>query len=187
MTTATRRLEFDAAHRVPGHTGKCRTIHGHRYGVEITVEAIVPDDGMIIDFGIIKQRVGAWIDKHLDHTTLYWADDGYMRRGAAASEAEGDLKPWFAMYAPPTAENIASMIATVADLMMPEVTVTNVGVYETPNCRADAEPLYGVERVHVTRMVRSQETGGPNEASTRAGATWPEGVPQAPPSWDDRV
>ena len=58
MIEITRRLEFDAGHRVLGHEGKCKNLHGHRYSAEITVTA--PDlDGLgrVIDFGVIKEKV----------------------------------------------------------------------------------------------------------------------------------
>ena len=35
-TTCTRRIEFDAAHRVMEHESKCRHLHGHRYAIEAT-------------------------------------------------------------------------------------------------------------------------------------------------------
>ena len=35
--TCTRRIEFDAAHRVMGHEGKCKHLHGHRYALEARV------------------------------------------------------------------------------------------------------------------------------------------------------
>ncbi|MQM35299.1 MAG: 6-carboxytetrahydropterin synthase QueD, partial [Candidatus Accumulibacter phosphatis] len=33
----TRRLEFDAGHRIPDHKSQCRHLHGHRYALEITL------------------------------------------------------------------------------------------------------------------------------------------------------
>ncbi|MHB8760606.1 MAG: 6-pyruvoyl trahydropterin synthase family protein, partial [Thiobacillus sp.] len=33
----TRRLEFDAGHRIPNHGSQCRHLHGHRYALEITL------------------------------------------------------------------------------------------------------------------------------------------------------
>ena len=52
----TRRLEFDAGHRIPNHQSQCRHLHGHRYALEITLGGGVidaagrPDDGMVMDF-----------------------------------------------------------------------------------------------------------------------------------------
>ena len=37
MISITRRLEFDAGHRIPDHRSQCRNLHGHRYVLEITL------------------------------------------------------------------------------------------------------------------------------------------------------
>ena len=57
----TRRLEFDAGHRIPHHDGHCKHVHGHRYVLEVTLMGNVlshqghGDDGMVLDFGDIKK------------------------------------------------------------------------------------------------------------------------------------
>ena len=56
MLTITRKLEFDAGHRIPDHKSQCRNLHGHRYTLEITLVGAVidvegsSDNGMIMDF-----------------------------------------------------------------------------------------------------------------------------------------
>lgn len=58
-----RKFEFDYAHRVLGHESKCKHLHGHRGVAEVIVSSPGLDSlGRIIDFGIVKQRVGKWID-----------------------------------------------------------------------------------------------------------------------------
>ena len=37
MLTITRKLEFDAGHRIPDHNSQCRNLHGHRYTLLITL------------------------------------------------------------------------------------------------------------------------------------------------------
>ena len=37
----TRRLEFDAGHRIPNHASQCRHLHGHRYAIEVTLSGEV--------------------------------------------------------------------------------------------------------------------------------------------------
>ena len=41
MLTITRKLEFDAGHRIPDHKSQCRNLHGHRYTLEITLVGAV--------------------------------------------------------------------------------------------------------------------------------------------------
>ncbi|MBP7991718.1 MAG: 6-carboxytetrahydropterin synthase, partial [Rhodocyclaceae bacterium] len=56
----TRRLEFDAGHRIPDHRSQCRHLHGNRYALEITPSGEVIErneeqaNDMVIDFGDIK-------------------------------------------------------------------------------------------------------------------------------------
>ena len=40
IAVITRKLEFDAGHRVMNHESKCATCHGHRYVLEVTAEDI---------------------------------------------------------------------------------------------------------------------------------------------------
>lgn len=82
--TCTRRLEFDAAHRVVGHEGKCAHLHGHRYAVELTAEAEMDAVGRVIDFSVLKAKVGGFIDGGWDHGMLLNPDDHAARAAVAA-------------------------------------------------------------------------------------------------------
>src|SRR3569623_1485578 len=85
MLTITRKLEFDAGHRIPDHKSQCRNLHGHRYTLEITLVGAVieeegrSDNGMIMDFSDVK----ALAKKHLvdvwDHAFLVYAKDRAVR------------------------------------------------------------------------------------------------------------
>lgn len=135
MRTCTRRIEFDAAHRVMRHESKCKHLHGHRYVVDVTCAADALDPlGRVVDFGVIKSSFGAWVDGQLDHGTLVHVDDVELR---GLCEAQG----WrcFVMRSNPTAENIAEVLFNVAQAMLEEhgVRIVSVRVYETPNCWAD--------------------------------------------------
>jgi 6-pyruvoyltetrahydropterin/6-carboxytetrahydropterin synthase len=53
--SCTRRIEFDAAHRVMEHESKCKHLHGHRYALEATFVAPDLDTlGRVVEFGVIK-------------------------------------------------------------------------------------------------------------------------------------
>ena len=63
-----RRFEFEAAHRLPNHPGKCRELHGHSYKLVVQVERPVDSEtGMVIDFSDLKQTVGERVLTRLDH------------------------------------------------------------------------------------------------------------------------
>lgn len=62
-------MEFDAAHHLPLHKGRCSQIHGHTYKVEVVLQGSVGEDGMVMDFYDLKRVVKKVIDE-LDHTNL---------------------------------------------------------------------------------------------------------------------
>lgn len=156
--TITRRLEFDAGHRVYQHESKCAHIHGHRYVVEIECGGMLDKLGRIIDFSVVKRLCGAWIDDNLDHgMILYHLDplcDVWRIMGnktyltATQQSAIGDIlyksgqQKCYIMNTNPTAENIAAFLWSVFSKMLEphEVSVLAVTVHETPNCVACYRP-----------------------------------------------
>lgn len=64
-----RRFGFEAAHLLPLHPGKCRGLHGHAYGLDVTVELPVdPKTGLAIDFSDLKRIVLREAVDPLDHS-----------------------------------------------------------------------------------------------------------------------
>jgi 6-pyruvoyltetrahydropterin/6-carboxytetrahydropterin synthase len=133
-TTIIRRIEADIGHRLMGHEGKCRNLHGHRYAFEIMVSASDLDQlGRVVDFSVIKNVVGGWVDTMLDHGFVGQEGDPLL----AVCEAQ-DLKHYEVSY-PPTAENLARLVAKAArDLLASwkDLVVVGVTCWETPNGRA---------------------------------------------------
>ena len=72
----TKKFNFDMAHALFGHDGHCKNIHGHTYQLEITVEGIprerlgTTNDGMVMDFGVLKSLVNELILNKLDHALV---------------------------------------------------------------------------------------------------------------------
>lgn len=67
MYKLTKRLKFEAAHRIVGHPGKCDRLHGHTYYVDVEVRGTDLDElGILIDFNVLKD-----LERLLpDHTYL---------------------------------------------------------------------------------------------------------------------
>lgn len=143
--SVTRKLEFDAGHRVWGHGGKCRHLHGHRYVCEVTVEADRLNSlDMVIDFSVVKAKVGGWIDNEWDHNILLSPEDPLLSFASGHPTLSPDAlwqgKPPYIMKAGnPTAEKIAEELFVQASRLLSSdgISVTNVRVWETPNCYAD--------------------------------------------------
>src|SRR5262245_21992536 len=118
--TISRRIEIDAAHRVPGHTGKCRNLHGHRYLVEAVCAGELAEDGheggMVMDFAFLKEEMVAVIDAECDHAAMLWSADpllatltGESRPAAkdGGSRVTSPFGPILVLPFTPTAENLA--------------------------------------------------------------------------------
>ncbi|MCK4758281.1 MAG: 6-pyruvoyl tetrahydropterin synthase family protein [Thermoplasmata archaeon] len=61
-------MVFSSCHFLAEHD-KCSRLHGHNYGVHLTVKGDTGPDGIIMDFVILKKAVKAVIED-LDHRVL---------------------------------------------------------------------------------------------------------------------
>lgn len=104
-----RRFEFQAAHHLPNHPGKCHNLHGHTYHLEVICEGPVDEtSGMVVDFADVKAVVRERVLDLVDHTLL---NDRIEN---------------------PTAERIAAWIwDRLSDSALP---LAEIRLYETPTC-----------------------------------------------------
>lgn len=100
MILVSKQFEISCSHVLPNHRGKCSRLHGHNYKVEVTVSASAvckhkgkSTEGMVLDFGDLKEIFKNDVDAQLDHRHLNSQ-----------------------MLEVPTAENLASFIFTALDL-----------------------------------------------------------------------
>ncbi len=70
MFTITKEFTFDAAHYLTEYHGKCEALHGHTYKLHITVEGERNEEGMVLDFVILKDIIKENILNKLDHSSL---------------------------------------------------------------------------------------------------------------------
>jgi 6-pyruvoyltetrahydropterin/6-carboxytetrahydropterin synthase len=142
----TRRLEFDAGHRIPDHNSQCRHLHGHRYAIEISLRGTVirrqgsPADGMVMDFAEVKALAKAHVVDAWDHAFLVHRDDTAVREFLATLPGHKTV----VLDDVPTAENLAATAFRILDgayraTYGNELRLERVRIYETPNCWADAE------------------------------------------------
>ncbi len=143
----TRRLEFDAGHRIPDHASQCRHMHGHRYALEVTLSGEIiqadgqADNGMVMDFAEVKSIAKTHVVDVWDHAFLAYRGD---RAVIAFLESLPGHKT-VVLDVVPTAENLAQR---AFDILAPlyqdrfgrQLQLARVRLYETPNCWADATP-----------------------------------------------
>lgn len=137
MIVCTRRIQFCAGHRVCGHEGKCRHLHGHNYVVWFTAEAQELDKlGRVIDFAVLKQRLGQWIETNWDHGFIVWEKDEEAKAALGVMPEQRQ----FELPTNPTAENMAQYLLLIVGPDMLEgtgVRLVKVVVEETENCSAE--------------------------------------------------
>jgi 6-pyruvoyltetrahydropterin/6-carboxytetrahydropterin synthase len=136
--TATRRLQFAMGHRVHGHESKCRHLHGHNFVAFVTAAADELDAvGRVIDFGVLKDRIGGWIDREWDHGFVVWQNDAEARRALATVDGQKA----YLLPVNPTAENLADHLLRVIGpqtLARTGVRLVKVTIFETENGIAEA-------------------------------------------------
>jgi 6-pyruvoyltetrahydropterin/6-carboxytetrahydropterin synthase len=141
----TRRLEFDAGHRIPDHASQCRHLHGHRYAIEITLRGRIIDragdaaNGMVMDFSQVKSLAEQHLVSLWDHAFLAYRGDTQVVELLAQIAGHKTVL----LDRVPTAENLAllafGILAEVyQDKYGNDLRLEQVRLYETPNCWADA-------------------------------------------------
>lgn len=124
---------FETAHRLPHLLGKCQSLHGHSWWVEVTVAGETDDDGVLVEFGVFKAALRSWIDKYLDHGVMLGADDPLVR----VLDAQYATKLYVFAQGWPTVESVAELLAYVAAQLVPDgAVVSHVEVQETRTNRA---------------------------------------------------
>lgn len=141
----TRRLEFDAGHRIPDHLSQCRHLHGHRYAIEITLAGDIIQregdaaNGMVMDFSAIKALANRHLVDAWDHAFLCYAGDHVVADFLSSLPNHKTVL----LDRVPTAENLVQIAFRILDGVYRDtygnhLRLERVRLYETPNCWADA-------------------------------------------------
>jgi 6-pyruvoyltetrahydropterin/6-carboxytetrahydropterin synthase len=139
VLTITRKLEFDAGHRIPDHRSQCRNLHGHRYVLEITLQGDLvdtegaPDRGMVMDFADVKSLANEHLVDKWDHAFLVYEGDtqvrGFLETMAGHKTVVLDRIPTAVAF---------NILASVYDAHYGvNMRLQKLRLYETPNCWAD--------------------------------------------------
>lgn len=133
MYQIARSLNFCYGHRLLQHPGRCIHLHGHNGVLEVTLASDELDaQGMVVDFQLVRERLGGWIDAHLDHRMILQSGDPAL----AALRRLGE--PVVEVPFAPTAENLARHLYERAREL--ELPVVAVRLHETPSCHALYRP-----------------------------------------------
>ena len=146
MLTITKRLEFDAGHRIPQHKSQCRNLHGHRYALEITLEGEPIDDpassdhGMLMDFSDVKAIAKAHVVDPWDHAFIVHEDDTLVRDLLAQIPGHKTV----VVDRVPTAENLVAIAFEILDPLYTArfgngLVLKKLRLFETPTSWAERE------------------------------------------------
>lgn len=141
----TRRLEFDAGHRIPDHASQCRHLHGHRYALEVTLSGDIIEaagsavNGMVMDFAEVKAIAQEVVVNAWDHAFLVYKGDSQVLDFLNSMPGHKTV----VLDCVPTAENLARLAFRILDARYQDsygnhLRLEQVRLYETPNCWADA-------------------------------------------------
>lgn len=131
----TKEFTFEAAHFLEDYDGVCSQLHGHSYRLYVTVRGIPSDDeldpknGMVIDFGYLKQLVNDAIISEFDHSLI-------MQRSERSTALEQLLSEEFSRIVVlpyrPTTENLLSDFAErLLEVLPDDVEIFSLRLHET--------------------------------------------------------
>ena len=136
----TKRFHFEMAHTLYEYDGLCRNIHGHSYYLEVTLigeprsEPKHPKDGMVMDFGQIKELVKTQIVNRFDHALMVNNLIPEKQKELLSQTTERFIVVDFQ----PTSENIVVYIAGILQQQLPSgVNLFSVRLFETATSFAE--------------------------------------------------
>lgn len=123
---------FAAAHRLHGHKGKCKNIHGHNYKATIELQNFEFDGwetDMVMDFYDVKKIVADVIDSNFDHKIILQHHDKHT------DQTTSDMNIYW-MQNRPTTENLARRIFDLVNDALPiPISCIAVTLEESPGKR----------------------------------------------------
>jgi len=133
--TITKIFNIEMAHALWNYEGKCRHVHGHSYILHVTIGGIPlhqighPEDGMLMDFGKLKQIVKQHIIDIFDHAFVLNSHD-HSHESLLEKEAPFDniIKVPFQ----PTCENLTLHFSEIIQQYLPKhIVLHGLILYET--------------------------------------------------------
>ncbi len=120
------------------HESKCATLHGHNGVIWVYATPVEGLDnlGRVVDFSVLKEKIGGWVDEYWDHTTILFKED---EKTINLVNQAPQFKKTFVLDKNPTAENLAHyLLWNVSPELLKGhgVIVFKVEFWETENCVA---------------------------------------------------
>ncbi len=134
MLSITKLFHFEAGHRLSNYDGPCKNIHGHSYKLHITITGEKLNNGILIDFKVLKKIVETVVINDMDHSLLLKRNELNL----TATENLGSKILW--LDEDPTAEYLVTYIGSKIKDELPEgIKLLRLRLYETDSCYAEME------------------------------------------------
>lgn len=136
----TKEFKFESAHALLGYDGPCKNIHGHSYKMAVTLigeplnDVTSPKNGMVMDFGDLKQIVNESIVKPFDHALVLNAKTKNVN-SADIKSLSGKLI--LADYQPSCENLLIDFAARIKNKLPDNVKLFSIRLDETSNSYAE--------------------------------------------------
>lgn len=136
----TKKFDFEMAHALFEYDGLCRNIHGHTYKLEVTLLGEIrqepghPKDGMVMDFGKLKNLVNDKIINVFDHAILV----NSMMPSDQITAIKTTTERLITVDFQPTSENMVVYFAEILQKGLPDnIALFSIRLYETTTSYAE--------------------------------------------------
>ena len=131
----TKKIDLDMAHALDNYHGKCRFIHGHTFHFSVTLKGpLINDDqnprnGMIMDFGDLKDILNEEIVRNFDHSLIIKDTSPYKIIVENVGSERVNIMPF-----QPTCENLLIHFISRVRSRLPEgIELFSASLQETPS------------------------------------------------------
>jgi 6-pyruvoyltetrahydropterin/6-carboxytetrahydropterin synthase len=136
----TKVFTFDMAHALYGYEGPCKNIHGHTYRLHVTVAGKIndtpghPEQGLVVDFGKIKDITHRHIISQFDHALVLHKEAPYTKDSFLPDNFEKVIL----LNVQPSCENLMMHFHSLLLGALPkEVELVKLKLEETPTSYAE--------------------------------------------------
>ena len=136
----TKAFNFEMAHALLNYDGKCKNIHGHSYRLEVTIigepinEKGHPEDGLVIDFGVLKNIVHTSVINEFDHALVVQASHNNELTTVLSKNFERMI---YSIYQPTCENLILDFAERIKKMLPPQTTLHHLILHETATAYAE--------------------------------------------------
>ena len=143
MYSITKTYDFEAAHQLLNHEGKCSRIHGHSYKVDVTIESEylreedpdASDYAMVMDFGDLDEIMKPLVNEIDHHFIVPAAQDSHYQNTILDSRIVLPIRR-------STAEELSTYFLVQIEKVLRPMDAIEVTVWETAKSRATTRVKY---------------------------------------------